>query len=66
MNLSKKGDQADPGDSRGVTLFSTVGKTFYKILNDRRGTMMEKGDKKSEGQAGFRPKTVAAWTMCTQ
>ena len=55
VDLFKKGDKADPGHNRGITLLSTVGKTFCKILNDRMGTMMEKEEKTSEGQAGFRP-----------
>ena len=42
VNLFKKGDQADRGNYRGITLVSTVGKTFSKILNDRMGTMIEK------------------------
>ena len=55
VNIFKKGDKADPRDSRGITMRSTVGKTFCKILNDRMGTMMEKEEKVGEGQAGFRP-----------
>ena len=54
-NLFKKRDKADPGKYRGITLLSTVDKTFCKILNDRMGTMMEKEEKISEGQAGFTP-----------
>ena len=54
-NLFKKGYKADPGNYREITLLSTVGNIFCKILNDRMGTMMEKEDKSSEGQAGFRP-----------
>ena len=54
-NLFKKGDKADPGNYIGITLLSTVGKTFRKILNDRMGTMVENKDNMSEGQAGFRP-----------
>ena len=54
-NLFKKGDKADPGGYRGVTLLSTVGKTSCKILNDRVGTMLEMEEEISEGQAGFRP-----------
>ena len=37
------------------TIVSTAGKRFCKILNDRMGTMMEKEEKTSEGQAGIRP-----------
>ena len=55
VNLFKKGDKTVPGNYRGITLLSTVGKTFCKILNDRVGTMLEKEEKISEGQAGFRP-----------
>ena len=38
-----------------ITLLSTVGKTFCRILNDRMGAMMEKEEKTSAGRAGFRP-----------
>ena len=54
VNLFKKGDKAEPGNCRGITLLSTVGTTFCKILNDRMGTTTEKEEKKSEGQAGSR------------
>ena len=55
VNLFKKREKTDPGNYRGITLLSTVEKTFCKILNDRVGTMLEKEEKISEGQAGFRP-----------
>ena len=55
MNLFKKGDMAGPGNYRGETLLSTVGKTFRKILKDRTETTLDKEDKISEGQAGLRP-----------
>ena len=55
VNLFKKGDKADPGNHRGITPLSTVGKTSCKILNDRMGTLLEKDKKQSEGQAEFRP-----------
>ena len=54
VDLFKKGDKADPGHNRGITLLSTVGTTVCKILNDRMGTTTEKEEKKSEGQAGSR------------
>ena len=34
-----------PGKYRGISLLSTVGETFWKNLNDRMGTMMEKDEK---------------------
>ena len=49
-----QGDKADPGNYRESTRLSTVDKAFGKILNDRTGTMLEKDEKMSEGQAGFR------------
>ena len=65
VNLFKKGDEADPGNYRGITLLSTVGKLFCKILNDRVGTMLEKKEKISEGQAGFRPNRSCVDHVCT-
>ena len=43
VNLFKKGDREDPGNYRGITLLSVVGKVFCKVLNNRL-----------VGQAGFR------------
>ena len=55
VNLFKKGDKADPGNYRGITLLSTVGKLFGKMIDNRMGDMLEGKQKISEGQAGFRP-----------
>ncbi|CAB1099598.1 unnamed protein product [Ectocarpus sp. CCAP 1310/34] len=56
VNLFKKGDKTDPGNCRGITLLTTVGKVFCKLLNDRIVGVLEKEHSISEGQAGFRKK----------
>ena len=48
-----QGDKANPGNYRGITLPSTVGKKLCTICNDTRGPVMGKEDKISEGQAVF-------------
>ena len=52
----KKGDKMDPGNYRGITLLSAVGKVFCKILNDRLVQHFDEGQTLHEGQAGFRKK----------
>jgi len=34
VNLFKKGDKEDPGNYRGITLLSMVGKVFCKVINN--------------------------------
>ena len=56
VNLFKKGDKEDPGNYRGITLLSVVGKVFCKIINNRLVDHLDKGGLLHEGQAGFRVK----------
>ena len=50
----KKGDREDPGNYRGITLLSVVGKVFCKILNNRLVQCLGKEGVLHEEQAGFR------------
>ena len=54
--MFKKGDKEVPGNYRGITLLSVVGKVFCKILNNRLVERLDKGRLLHEGQAGFRLK----------
>ena len=56
VNLFKKADKEDPGNYRGITLLSVVGKVFCKIVNDRLVRHLESGGVLHEGQTGFRAK----------
>ena len=42
VNLFKKGDREDPGNYRGITLLSVVGKVFCKVLNNRLVQCLDK------------------------
>ena len=56
VNLFKKGDKEDPGNYKGITLLSVVGKVFCKVLNNRLVQHLDKGGVLHEDQAGFRLK----------
>ena len=46
--------KVDPGNYRGITLFSVVGKVFCKVVNNRLVQYLDCDGKLHEGQAGFR------------
>ena len=54
VSLFKKGDPEVPGNYRGITLLSVVGKIYCKILSNRLVVKLESEGTLHEGQAGFR------------
>ena len=54
MPIFKKGDTNEPSNYRGITLLSTLGKLFTRILNTRLNDWAEKYNIYIEAQAGFR------------
>ena len=54
--LHKKGSVNDKNNYRGITLLSTLGKLFTRILNLRLSDWSEKYSVYVEAQAGFRQK----------
>ena len=56
VSLFQKGDKEDPGNYRGITLLSVVGKVFCKVMNNRLVQHLDHGGVLHEAQAGFRLK----------
>ena len=52
--IFKKGDKEEASNYRGITLWSTVGKLFTRILNGRLNDWAEEYNVYVEAQAGFR------------
>ena len=42
VNIFKKEDRKDPGNYRGITLFSVIRNVFCKILNNRLVQCLDK------------------------
>ena len=53
VSLFKKGDKEDPGNYRGITLLSVVGKVFCKILNDSLVQYLDKVVKVMKDKQAF-------------
>ena len=53
VSLFKKGAKEDPGNYRGITLLSVVGKVFCKILNDRLVQYLDKSVKFMKDKQAF-------------
>ena len=53
VSLFKKGDKEDPGNYRGITLLSVVGKVFCKIVNDRLVQYLDKSRKFMKDKQAF-------------
>ena len=54
VNLFKKGDPTDPGNYRGITLLSVLGKLYCRVIKNRLNSFLEARGMIHEGQAGFR------------
>ena len=57
VNLHKAGPRDNPGNYRGITLFSCLEKLFSSILNNRLEAFINDKGKLSETQIGFRKKS---------
>ena len=54
LSLHKKGNTADPGNYRGITISSCLGKLFNSVLNTRLYSFLEKNELIPREQIGFK------------
>jgi hypothetical protein len=54
-SIHKSGDKRDPGNYRGLTILSCLGKLFTHILNERLLAFCNTHSIQNKWQAGFRP-----------
>jgi len=58
--LHKKGDKFDPGNYRGISISSNLGKLFNKVIYKRLLTFMNNKNLISKNQIGFKEKSCTA------
>lgn len=58
--LHKKGDKFDPGNYRGISISSNLGKLFNKVIYKRLLTFMNNKNLISKNQIGFKEKSRTA------
>ena len=58
--LHKKGDKFDPGNYRGISISSNLGKLFNKVIYTRLLTFMNNKNLISKNQIGFKEKSRTA------
>ena len=62
--LHKKGDVENVNNYRGITLLSTLGKLFTKVINDRLSSWAERYNVYIEAQSDFRKQMGTVDNIC--
>ena len=57
---AKKGDKFDPGNNRGISIRSNLGKRFNRVIYKRLLTFMNNKNLISKNQIGFKEKSRTA------
>ena len=61
--LHKNGPKTDPGNYRGISVTSCVGKLYSSILNSRLTTFLDQNRILHDNQSGFRKKRRTAYNL---